>query len=494
MVHPLDDPTFLLGPVLYFRGEQGDRWRLSALFVLEGDAEPDDLRVDGVSLPVPPRHVGAWRGRHVWRFDFAVPRGREDGEAGYGFPDGPRWSVTVPGRHRRPRIAFVTGSGTDDETAWDTKDGDNGEGRSHLWRGLMDNHAAAPFHLLLHGGGQIHADSVWRDCAHLARWQKGNDPQRLSRPFTAAMAEEVMDFYFSHYVALWSRRDMAAAFARIPSLMIWDDHDIFSGWGSLGDGVQAAPVNRGVFMVARHTAAMFQMAAATDAMPELAWGTDMGTFTQGVRMGDVGIFAPDLRSERSSTRVFSDRTWRALPEWLARFNGCRHLLLLSSVPLVFSDITQVERLMDRLPGRQGVEEDLRGQWRSQAHAEEWRYLVELLAGFSLRSACRITVLSGGVGVGAFGVLHGGGVAIRQVITAGIVHPPLSALTGFGLERLAAREEEPFDGYSLTMPPFIENGRRLIRSRSWVSLGFDPRATLHAQWNAEGRPEPFRVSF
>lgn len=492
MVHPLDDPTFLLGPVLYFRGEQGDRWRLSALFVLEGDGEPDDLRVDGVSLPVPPRHVGAWRGRHVWRFDFAVPRGREDGEAGYGFPDGPRWAVTVPARQRRPRIAFVTGSGTADEGAWDKAGG--ADARTHLWRGLLDAHGATPFHLLLHGGGQIDADSVWEDCPLLAKWAKGNDPQRLTRPFTAPMAEEVMDFYFSHYIALWSRREMADAFARIPSLMMWDDHDIFSGWGTLGDGAQGASVNRGVFMVARHTAAMFQMGAATDAMPELAWGTDMGTFTQGVRLGDVGIFALDLRTERTAGRVFSNRTWRALPEWLARFNGCRHLLLLSGVPLVFSDTSQVERLMDRLPGRQGVEEDLRGQWRSQAHAEEWRYLVELLAGFSLRSACRITVLSGGIGAGACGVLHGGGVDIRQVISAGIVQPPLSTLTAFGLERLAAREDEPIDGYSLSMLPFTENGKRLIRARTWVSLGFDPRAALHAQWNAEGRPDRYRVSF
>lgn len=489
MVRNLDDPTFLLGPILYFRGEQGDRWRLSALFVLEGDAEPDDLRVDGVSLPVPPRHVGAWKGRHVWRFDFAVPRGRDDGEAGYGFPDGGRWVFAVPARNRRPRIAFTSGNGTENESLWDKKP----QQRNALWRDVLATHAAAPFHLLLQGGDQIYADPVWNQCPSLARWQKAADPQRFSRPFTAPMAEEVMDFYFSHYISVWSQREIADTFARIPSVMIWDDHDIFSGWGSLGGEAQAASINRGVFMVARHTAAMFQLGASTEAMPEIAWGTDMGTFTQGVRLGDIGIFAPDLRSERTGNRIFSDRTWRALPEWLTRFTGCRHLLLLSSVPLVLSDVGQVERFMDRLPGRQSIEDDLRDQWRSQAHAEEWRYLVELLAGFSLRSACRITVLSGELHAGAHGVLRGGGVDIRQLIASGIAHPPPAALTTFALERLAARTEEPFDGYTLEMLPFAENGRRIIRARNWLSLGFDSRDQIHAQWNAEGRPDRYRTT-
>lgn len=108
-------PNIILGPVLYFRGEQGDRWWLSALFVLDGDAEPYDLRVDGVTLPVPPRHLAQWGNRHVWRFDFAIPRGVRDVEAAYGFTDGASpgdtWAVTVPGRASSPRIAYVSCNG-----------------------------------------------------------------------------------------------------------------------------------------------------------------------------------------------------------------------------------------------------------------------------------------------------------------------------------------------------------------------------------------------
>ena len=47
----------VIGPILHFRGVQGERWRVSALFVLNGAAEPPDMKADGVMLPIPPRHV-----------------------------------------------------------------------------------------------------------------------------------------------------------------------------------------------------------------------------------------------------------------------------------------------------------------------------------------------------------------------------------------------------------------------------------------------------
>ena len=49
------EPSILLGPILYFRGEQRDRWWLSALFVLDGEVEPDDL-VAATAQPLD--HVG----------------------------------------------------------------------------------------------------------------------------------------------------------------------------------------------------------------------------------------------------------------------------------------------------------------------------------------------------------------------------------------------------------------------------------------------------
>lgn len=480
------EPNIILGPILYFRGEQGDRWWLSALFVLDGDVEPDDLRVDGVTLPVPPRHLLMWRRRHVWRFDFAVPRGVKDTEVAYGFPDGPSWTMTVPGRLSHPRLAYVSCNGVEHESRLEALPAP----RNALWADLLNRHRTERFHLLLQGGDQLYADAVWRDVPSLAEWKKRTDKARFAETFTPAMAEDAMAFYFDLYLKVWGQPETAAVLARIPSMMMWDDHDIFDGWGSHPDEEMQSQIWRGVYMAARRHFALFQLGAVAEALPECVWGAQRATFTQGFRLGEVGIFAPDLRSERTPKRVLSDRTWALLPEWLERFEGCRHLLVMSSVPLLFTDTGGVERVVQSIPTRIGIEDDLRDQWRSPAHAEEWRRLVELLAGFSRRTGCRITAVSGEIHAGGRGVLRGGGVEMWQLIASGIVHPPPSPLTATALDWLARRKECPFEGYSFEMPPFAESGKRIIRQRNWLSLIFDGKGQLHARWSAEGQPNRY----
>ncbi len=477
------EPTIILGPILYFRGEQGDRWWLSALFVLEGEAEPDDLRVDGVTLPVPPRHLLLWRRRHVWRFDFAVPRGTRDADVAYGFPDGPSWTVTVPGRRALPRLAYVSCNGVEDESRLARLPAP----RNALWMDLLARHESEPFHLLLQGGDQLYADGLWRDCPLLAAWKRRTDRGRFGQTFTPAMAEEAMAFYFDLYLRVWGQPEVAAVLARLPSVMMWDDHDIFDGWGSHSEEEMHSQVWRGAFMAARRHFSLFQIGALAEALPECVWGAPRATFTQGFRLGEVGLLALDMRSERTPRRVLSERSWSLLPDWLERFNGCRHLVLMSSVPLLFPDTSGLERAVERLPGRIGIEDDLRDQWRSHAHADEWRRLIELLAAFSRRTGCRITAVSGEIHAGGRGLLRGGGVEMWQLIASGIVHPPPHPLTAAGLEWLARRKETPFDGYSFEMPPFPESGQRIIRQRNWLSLVFDGKGQLHARWTAEGTP-------
>ncbi|WP_207459578.1 alkaline phosphatase family protein [Azospirillum sp. SYSU D00513] len=479
-------PSILLGPALYFRGEQGDRWRLSALFVLDGETEPFDLRVDGVTLPVPPRHLARWRDRHVWRFDFAVPRGLRDTEVAYGFADGPNWTLTVPGRTGQPRIAYVSCNGVEREDRLAGLD----QPRNARWSDLLARHGEQRFHLLLQGGDQLYADAVWREGPLLGGWRKRYAKGKAEGEFTQPMAEEAKDFYFANYMGGWGQPETAAVMAAIPSVMMWDDHDVFDGWGSHPEEELRHPVVQGVYGAARHHFSLFQLGSGLDSLPECVWGGPVGTFTQGFRIGEVGIFAPDLRSERTPAQVMSAATWSLLPEWLDRFKGCRHLLLMSSVPLLFADTAGLERAIRRLPVRTGFEDDLRDQWRSPAHAEEWRRFLSLLIDFSRRTGCRVTALSGEIHAGGRGLLRGGGVEMWQLIASGVVHPPPGRLPAFALERMAAWRDRPLDGYTLEMPPFPESGKRIIRQRNWLSLIFDNRGQIHARWAAEGTPEGY----
>lgn len=477
MAHRRSEPRIILGPVLYLRGEQGDRWRLSALFVLDGETEPDDLRVDGVTLPVPPRHVTQWHQRHVWRFDFAIPRSAQDTEATYGFPDGPSWRLIVPARDPLLRFAYLYASATN-ETA--TERG-AGPGTATNWRSLLQRHQAERFHVLLQGGGQMAGDRLLADCPELAAWRAESARSRASAPLSASLAEAVVSFYFDSYLREWSRPDVAEVLARIPSVMMWGPPD---GAPDLASDPQSKVV-RSVLMAARRHFTLFQLGAVAEAMPDSVWGTARATFTQGYLLGDVGLLALDLRSDRMSTRVMSDRVWSLLPGWLERFAGARHLLVLSDTPLLFPSTAKLETLAAALPDRLADAASLRDLWRSRGHAEEWKRLVGLLTGFSRRTGCRITVLSGAVGLGGRSLLRGDGVEMWQVMAPFAGRTPPSSWVARGLEHLAARREQPLPGFQLETPGFTEGGRRLIDGRGWVSLAFDGKGQLQARWMIQG---------
>jgi hypothetical protein len=480
-------PRPIVGPVLHFRGESGDRWRLSALFVFDGTTEPDDLVVEGVGLPVPPRHVFVWRERHIWRFVFAVPKARHDRKITYGFPDrGQSWTVTIPGENTRLRLAYTASNSIHDEYA--VAQLPNGVGG--MWKQLAKQHAEQPYHILIQGGDQICADDLWSRCTALAQWWSQPEPGRYSEAFTRTMADQAMDYFFNAYCAAFAKPDHAAVMASIPSVMMWDDHDIFDGWGSRPESEHQSQVYRGLFAVARRQFSLFQLGATIRDPLECAWGAGIGNFTQGFRIGDTGILALDLRSERTRKQVLSEATWKELPGWLAKFSGCKHLLLLSSVPVAFTGLGWLEKFINLLRPSSHVDDDLRDQWRSPIHRTEWLRLLRTLADFSLRHKCRLTVLSGEMHLGATAIIRGGGVDIWQLISSGVVHPPHNALITALLRRLVRSPERVSDDFVLEMPRFAENRQRFIRARNFLSLGFDRQNHLVARWHAEGKPDHY----
>ena len=487
-------PQPVVGPILYFRGEGGrgegsDRWRLSALFVLEGTAEPDDMVVEGVTLPVPPRHVFVWRGRHVWRFVFAVPRTAHDRRITYGFPDrGTTWTVTIPGQSTRLRLAYTSSNGIADEYGVSSLP----HGPGGMWKQVLKLHGENPYHVLIQGGDQIYADNLWADSTALVQWWMLPESTRYSQPFTRIMADQAMDYYFNAYCTALAKPEYAQAMASIPSVMMWDDHDIFDGWGSRPEAEHMSQVYRGLFAVARRQFSLFQLGAAIRDPLECVWGAGVGSFTQGFRIGDIGILVLDLRSERSRTQVLSEATWKELPGWLARFQGCKHVLLSSSVPLAFVGMGWLEKAVNALRPGSNVDDDLRDQWRSPAHQEEWLRLLKLLSDFSLRHRCRLTVLSGEVHLGAAAMIKGGGVDIWQLISSGVVHPPLNALATAALRQLVRSPERVSDDYTIEMPRFAETQKRFIRARTFLSLGFDRQNHLIARWYSEGDPDHYNL--
>jgi PhoD related phosphatase len=476
--------------VLCFRGLHERCWRLSTLLVLDGDGPPPSLDLAGGERPIVASRLAGRCGRSLWRYDFDLPLAEAERTVEYRI-GGQSWRIHLPALRGSLRIAFTACNGKENE-----RTGRAGPDRNRLWRQLHAEHARAPFHLLLHGGDQLYADSLWQEVPALAAWRRLPARRRLAAPFTPDMAEAVADYYFARYCWLWEQPELAPILPAIPSLMMWDDHDIFDGWGSHDPEWQACPTFRGIYAAAREQFALFQLAARPDELPPHGF-SDPGGAQFGWRyrlLDDVGVIAPDLRSERSLERIMGEAGWTAFVAMLESLADCRHVLLLSSVPLLNAHEGLLERLYETLPGRQYFQLDLRDQWRSIFHRDEWLRLLRHLLDFSARTGARITALSGEIHLGALASAQVAGTEIYQLTSSGIVHPPPPAPIVALLDWMStgpAEEIEP--GLELELLNIPGHGKRFLGERNWLTLELSAtNPGVAATWHTVDRP--FRFEF
>lgn len=473
--------------VLCFRGLEQRDWRLSALLVLDGDGPPPALELAETECPITACHLARRLGRSLWRYDFRVPLAAAQRTVEYRIGN-ESWRIHLPALGGPLRIACTACNGFEDE-----RTGSAGAGRNQLWQKLEAEHARAPFHLLLHGGDQLYADSVWDEVPALAAWRRLPARRRLSAPFTPEMAKAVRHYYFARYCWLWEQPELARIMPAVPSLMMWDDHDIFDGWGSHDPKWQDCPVFQGIYAAAREQFALFQLAARPDQLPPHGFSDPGGAhFGWSHRLLDgIGILAPDLRSERRRERVMGEAGWRDFVPMLEGIAPCRHVLLLSSVPLLNAHEHSLERLYEALPGQQYFQLDMRDQWRSIFHRDEWLRLLHHLFAFSTRTGSRITALSGEIHLGAFAVAQHAGTKIYQLTSSGIVHPPPRAPLVAFLDWMStgpAEEIEP--GLKLDVLKIPGYGRRFLGERNWLALELSAaNPGLSATWHTADRAFP-----
>src|SRR3546814_15675984 len=90
---------------------------------------------------------------------------------------------------------------------------------------------------------------------------------------------------------------MAWMVARVPTLAMWDDHDICDGWGSLPHERMDSPLGRSLFEVARELYLLFQQGVGADDYPPTF--PDRRGGRRGWHLGLPGLhsLAPALRPD-----------------------------------------------------------------------------------------------------------------------------------------------------------------------------------------------------
>jgi hypothetical protein len=437
------------GPILYARGSTETEVHVTAIAVGDETWQPPPLVPDGGSL-VPPTELARDFGWIVWRYDFALPR--RTGGAAYAMDDR-KWRVQTDPSPSSLRIAYTACNGQEDDDLFDPH-----AERNAVWRKLHADHREKPFALLLQGGDQLYADNVWACHDELRRWDGESDATRLERDLSDEARHAVRRFYWSAYIRLWSQPDLAPVLAEVPSLMMWDDHDIFDGWGSHADRYQQCPVWQTVYAAAREAFAIFQLGATPGNPPAMCADAGGTTFGWTCRFGDVAVVAPDLRSERTPQRVMADAGWAFVDGWSRDLADCSHVFVMSSVPALGPRLSWAERILHLIPGAQSYEDDLRDQWQSRAHRSEWqRFLRGCLD--LMDTGPRVTLLSGEIHLATRGRMRCQDDAIHQLVASGIAHPPPHRVYARTLGLLAWLGGSPLPDHPIGLRPLP--GRRHI---------------------------------
>lgn len=566
----------LLGPVLSFRGASKGKWKVSALIGIDAAIKPPKLTVDGKAAKsmVLLKH----QNRQYLRYDLSIKQGEQERRVEYTV-DGMNevWHFTVPGKNYAARMAYVSCNGFSDPSSIRKLI----KGEKAVWADLLCNHdkllrpdgymldkeqlwhearthdkGLQRFHLLLMGGDQIYFDSIWEDVKELKGWIGLPRDQQLDFPVTPALEAQIENYYLSLYATRWMPNerapwgsetktlDAAHAMARTPTVMMWDDHDIFDGWGSYSCEMQNSPLFKRLFHHARRAFWVFQMQHADDQLPELKLRDDVPVrandplfqkiewskalkkdplalpmldqqpgFSFVHAVGPIQLVVADLRTERSHEQVMGPDTWDALQAWLKTIPendrqhpgmGCQHLLFMSSVPVVHPKLTLAEAFLDNFGSEHVLDssaDDLKDHWTHDDHEGERLRLLETLFATAKAKRLRVAIVSGDVHVAAHGVANrkdagpqDNWAQIQQFTSTAVVHPSLVSVA----ERLffhvldgVGKITQDLDvNTSAKMLIFPQSNRRILAARNWLALELDigsanaAGSKLWATWRCE----------
>jgi hypothetical protein len=458
-----------VGPILFLDDVAGGDLHLAALFATAGEEPPPLHTGTGEVRALPLAHYDR---ATIWRARFALPADR---------PSSYAWNGTtydVAGDLSGDlRLAYVSCNG-EEVGDMDREDSE----RNAMWARLRDEHRRAPFALLLHGGDQIYADEITEGHPLSHEWPK-RIPADPSRAALADLRHHLRERFLDRYLALYAAPQLAWLAARVPSLMQWDDHDICDGWGSLRRSRTYSPVGQTLFAVARESFLTFQQAAADDDLPPRFADPSGLHLGWSVHAPDLRILAPDLRSERTRRNIMGEGGWASMEAEAAR-DTSGHTFLMSSVPLLGPRLSILEALMVAVPRMQRYEDDLRDQWQSRFHRDEWRRMLRLVRDLARRDGHDITAVSGEIHLASRAVMDlGGGLHLNQLVASGIAHraPPKAWARTLGA--LASLGEDPLPEHPISVAKLPGQRGRYVAERNYLVL--ERRAgDWSARWDLE----------
>jgi hypothetical protein len=288
-----------------------------------------------------------------------------------------------------------------------------------LWRELRNQIEGGKVDFIIHAGDQIYADSIAMQ--QLADADKTPDFRM----------DEMISEYRKTYVNAWRAPDVADVLSGCPSLMMWDDHDIFDGYGSHSD--DSSPLAQSIFAAAKHAFWEFQAWKNPSQFGDHSFGF-------GTQIGDAAILVLDGRHNRMWTagRILGEQQMQDVEKWLAVVvdRKPKYLLVVTAVPFLHIPVMSYLKFLEMTGAPGGLVEDLRDSWTARNNLPEGTRVLSALFDFKNNSpGTRLMLLSGDVHVATLGSIRSvkTNQTIDQIVSSGIGSPP-----PYGIVRMLLR--------------------------------------------------------
>ncbi|MFT5757629.1 MAG: hypothetical protein ACI9LM_002365 [Alteromonadaceae bacterium] len=354
-----------------------------------------------------------------------------------------------------------------------------------------------PYSILIMGGDQLYADSIWHDVPELKKWCSKSFKEKKAKKESRILTDQVTKFYEKLYFERWNQPETALMLASIPSVMMWDDHDIFDGWGSYPAEVQSWDVHKTIFAAAKSYFELFQIRSSKN---KSLIGHTNHHYSFGLKYRKTHILALDNRSQRTIKHVMSTQQWTDIINYLDNAATEGNLLVLSAVPVVYRDFSAVETYFDATPWEEELTDDLKDHWRAKEHqGERMRLIKRLLNNAKQRQKksllSKTVILSGDVHVGCLGVITDKTdrhvIKLHQVVSSGIVHPAPSRLAWLGIITSTNDRDECLNEDNTITSKMLTpiHSDRYILSRNYATISTGNDSKLWINWQTENKDKP-----
>ncbi len=400
------------------------------------------------------------------------------------------WGFYIPSSSEKPKFAYASCNGFSSPDLLAKIDDPY-----FLWDRLIEQHKNEPFSILIMGGDQVYADELWSKVKELEEWSRLKMKDKIKRKATKGMIKNLNIFYESLYLKKWSDEQMSLCLSTIPTIMMWDDHDIFDGWGSYPNELLTCDVYQNIFQIAKKYFEIFQIRTLRNQSLLIK---DSTHFSFALKFRNYDILGLDNRAQRTIYQVMGNMQWNHINKFLDENISNDNLIILSAVPIVYRDFSLTENLVDFTSWQEELTDDLKDHWRAKEHqGERMRLIMRLFMNIEKRKVSvkktRTVILSGDVHVGSLGVIndHKNQSKIHQVVSSGIVHTPPSYVEWLGITSITNDKNEFLNEDKTIETSMLTpvGSAQYLRVRNFVTINEGSDEKLWINWICDNKDRP-----